>query len=355
MIPSKIYFVVGEQSGDQHAADVIAELLTKNASTQIRGRGGDNMQNAGCELSFHYNKMALMGFTKVILNLGKIRKHLQEVEDDIRNFNPDVVIFVDYPGFNLRLASKLYQDFQLIYYIAPKVWAWNTKRVKKIEKYIDKVFSILPFEVEFFKKHGVDVTYVGNPSVAQVSKYQKNDDNHNENHLALLPGSRKQEIKNALPFMLESAKKLGMPFKISKAQSIEKEFYLQYIESQDQLVENMYDLLAGSSLAIVTSGTATLETALFNVPQVVCYKTDWFSSVIGKLVLQVPYISLVNLIVNKPIVKELIQEECTSKAITTELIRLKENRKSVLDQYKEVHSQLGELLPHVELVKQLES
>jgi lipid-A-disaccharide synthase len=331
----KIYLIAGETSGDIHGAALIKALLAENSNLEIRAVGGPQMEKAGASIAFDYRSSAIMGFMEVLKNLRKIKRHFRRVEQDIRDFNPEKVICIDYPGFNLRLAKRIYRDFQMHYYIAPKAWAWNTKRSVKLAEYFDTVNCILPFEIEFFKNYDVPAVYVGNPSTNQVDRYLEDHRATPQNYVAIFPGSRVQEIQRILPFMLEAIRKTGLDYKISKAPDMELEVYKPFIDSKEQLISDNYQLLLNAQAALVTSGTATLETALFGVPQVVLYRASAISYAIGKRVVRVPYISLVNLIANKPIVEELIQEDCNHKNITSSLnsILTKEARAAMISEY----------------------
>jgi len=341
----KIYLVAGELSGDTHGADLIHELLLRNDEVEIRFMGGDLMSAAGGKLAFHYKDFAIMGFVEVLRSLKKISAFLRAVQKDIENFNPDQVIFIDFPGFNLRLAKRL-PSFSLHYYIAPKAWAWNKKRVHVLAKHFKTVNCILPFEADFFKSFGVNAKYVGNPSMNQVQSYISTHEPNGEEYIALFPGSRRQEVERVLPVMLKSIKSFqDKKYKISKASSLDSEVYLPFIESESQLYTDNYELLHGAKAALVTSGTATLETALFNVPQVVCYIANPTSYWIAKRLVSLKYISLVNLIANSEIVTELIQKECNSTRIRQELqhILTDKGRKTMLDGYGKMKEKLLEI------------
>ena len=339
----KIYLVAGELSGDTHGAGLIRELLSRSESFDIRYMGGNLMEKEGGVLAFHYSEFAIMGFVEVLKNIRKISAYLKEVENDIKSFQPDHVIFIDFPGFNLRLAKRL-SFLNLHYYIAPKAWAWNKKRVHTLAKYFSTVNCILPFEVEFFSKYGVPAKYVGNPSVNQVDTFLSKNRSQKGNYIALFPGSRKQEVERVLPIMLESIGAFpGIEFRISKASSLRFEVYEPFIQDKSQLFEDNYKLLQDAKAALVTSGTATLETALFNVPQVVCYIANPISYFIAKRLVKLKYISLVNLIADESIVTELIQNECTENSITEHLnyIISDEGQKQITTGYETVRTKLS--------------
>ncbi len=354
----KIYLVVGEHSGDIHGAELILEILRKSPNAEIRYMGGDSMEKAGGKLAYHYKDVAIMGFIEVLKNLSKIKKHLKNVRKDIELFSPDKIVFIDFPGFNLRLAKKLFSKFELHYYIAPKAWAWNKKRVYALAKYIKQVHCILPFEVDFFSPFGVQASYVGNPSKSQVETYLSKNSAQEKEYIALFPGSRKQEIERILPIMLEVIKRFEKEsFKISKAANLPYEVYMPFVASADQLYEDNYALLNGAKAALVTSGTATLETALFGVPQVVCYVANNISYQIAKRLVSVEYISLVNLIAGKEVVTELIQESCQPDQIEKELRKILslEGSQSMLTSYQKIREKLGKEISSQNVAKSLTS
>ncbi|MDX5422868.1 MAG: lipid-A-disaccharide synthase [Hymenobacteraceae bacterium] len=326
----KYYIIAGERSGDLHASNLIKQLKKKDPAAQIRGWGGDMMQDAGMELVRHYQEMAFMGFAEVFKSLRKILGFLKECKEDIRQYQPDVVILVDYAGFNMRIARFAKgQGIKVFYYISPKIWAWNQGRVHNIKKVVDRMFVIMPFEQDFYARFDYKVDYVGNPVNDSVTDHvpctdfrAKNRLYNNKPIIAILPGSRRQEIENMLHVMLSVLPSFrDYQFVVAGVSNFSKEYYEQYNKDPNIKIiyDQTYDLLAHAKAALVTSGTATLETALFNVPQVVCYKTSAISYAIGKMVIKVPYISLVNLIADRPVVTELIQEDFTPKKIVAEL------------------------------------
>lgn len=338
----KIYLIAGETSGDIHGAALIKALLEEHSKLEIRAVGGPQMEQAGASISFDYRSSAIMGFIEVLKNIRKIKRHFSRVEQDIRDFNPEKVICIDYPGFNLRLAKRIYRDFQMHYYIAPKTWAWNTKRSVKLATYFERVNCILPFEIEFFKTYNVPALYVGNPSKNQVDQYLNENIANPQNYVAIFPGSRVQEIQMILPFMLEAIRETGLDYKISKAPNMDRAVYQPFIERTEQLISDNYQLLINAKAALVTSGTATLETALFGIPQVVLYRASSISYAIAKRVVRVPYISLVNLIANKPIVEELIQEDCNRTNIISSLNKIldKDGREQMISDYRNLRKLL---------------
>ncbi|MCC9166141.1 lipid-A-disaccharide synthase [Pontibacter harenae] len=328
----KYYIIAGERSGDLHASNLIKQLRQKDTAAEIRGWGGDMMEAAGMELVKHYRELAFMGFAETISNLFKILGFISECKADIKAFQPDVVILVDYAGFNMRIAKfAKSRGLKVFYYISPKIWAWNQGRVHKIKKVVDRMFVIMPFEEEFYGRFDYKVDYIGNPVNDSVTDHVVNPDFRTKNKLnrkpliAILPGSRAQEIENMLDVMLSVLPYFrDYQFVVAGVSNFSKEYYEQYNKDPNIrfVYDQTYDLLANSEAALVTSGTATLETALFGVPQVVCYKTSTISYTIGKMVIKVPYISLVNLIANKPVVTELIQDDFTAKRLTAELKQL---------------------------------
>ena len=353
----KYYIIAGEASGDLHASNLMAEIKKKDAKAEFRGFGGDRMKKEGLDLVKHYRSMAYMGFVEVAVNLRKVLGNISLCKKDILNYQPDVVILVDYPGFNFRIADFAHdKGIKVVYYISPQIWAWKRRRVHKIRKSVDKMLVILPFEEEFYKRYGVDVTYVGNPLLDELAKIgtpnrsiflRRNSLGEKREIIALLPGSRRQEVKRVLPVMLKAAKHFpNYQFVIGAVSSLDKSLYKDIIGTADVfLVENQtYELLQNSSAALVTSGTATLETALFSVPEVVCYKATNFSYRLAKWMIKVKYISLVNLVMDKEVVKELIQNDLTERKIVKELDSLLHNGKRqrrLLEDYEELKGKLG--------------
>jgi lipid-A-disaccharide synthase len=350
----KYYIIAGEASGDLHGSNLIKELKKIDDSADIRCWGGDLMQQAGGELAKHYRDLAFMGFTEVVKNLGAILNNLKFCKQDVLAFKPDALVLIDYPGFNLRIAKwakqqKLFTESggKVVYYISPQVWAWKENRVKKMKENIDKMIVIIPFEKDYFKnKWNWDVEYVGHPLVEVIDSYKLRMAGYEadindlpSNIIALLPGSRKQEIEKKLPVMLEVSKFFpDHQFTIAEAPSVENEFYQSFTRpySNVSAVRNQtYNLLLHAKAALVTSGTATLETALFGVPEVVCYKGSPISYQIAKRVIKVKYISLVNLIMDKLVVKELIQHDLTAENLKHELHELLTNENRIAEMKKE--------------------
>ncbi|MBB6236022.1 lipid-A-disaccharide synthase [Pedobacter sp. AK013] len=349
----KYYLVAGEASGDLHGANLMKALKAEDGEAVFRYFGGDKMKTEGGELVKHYADMAFMGFTEVILNLRTIFRNLKVCKDDILNWKPDVLILIDFPGFNLKIAAFAKANgIKVCYYISPKVWAWNQKRVLKIKKVVDHMFCILPFEVDFYKEWGMKVDYVGNPLLDEIAQFTP-DVNFRENNqlggekiIALLPGSRKQEIARLLPVMLSITESYPhCIFAIAAAPSFTEAYYHQFMGDKKVklLFNNTYNLLHYAHAAIVASGTATLETALFKVPQVVVYKGGTISIAIARMLVKIKFISLVNLIVNKKIVTELIQEDCNTQKVNEALKIIMEGagRNMMLKDYDELLLLMG--------------
>ena len=349
----KYYVIAGEASGDLHASNLIKELKTHDSEAQFRCWGGELMEKQGSEVVRHYKDLAFMGFLEVVLNLPTILKNFKFCEQDILSFNPDVVVLVDYPGFNLRIAKFLKEKgIRVFYYISPQVWAWHSSRVNKIKQYVDRMFVILPFEKDFYARWNYEVDFVGHPLMDAVVSRKRNvhfyADNQLENKkiIAILPGSRKQEIQRMLPVMIEMVHLFpGYQFVVAGLTHLGEDFYRGFIHHpQVQLVmDQTYDLLNNAFAAMVTSGTATLETALFHVPQVVCYKGNWLSYFLGKRLVGVDYIALVNLIMGKEVVKELIQSELNAKKLRSALENILEDKQriEIRSQYQELRQKLG--------------
>ena len=325
----RYYLIAGEASGDLHGSNLIRELKKLDVSADFRCWGGDLMQAAGGTLVKHYRDLAFMGFIEVIANLRTIMRNLRFCRKDILTFSPDVLILIDYPGFNLRIAEWAHQQqIKTVFYISPQVWAWKENRVQQIKKFVNKMLVILPFEEAFYKKWNYEVEYVGHPLVEVVDQAVASEpavpaisvSPLNDPHIvALLPGSRRQEISRKLPIMLEVSKLFPRhTFVVARAASLEDSFYDNLMQSYPKVrsVRNKtYELLMNAKAALVTSGTATLETALFGVPEVVCYKGSNISYQIAKRLIRIKYISLVNLIMNKEVVKELIQNDMNVKQV----------------------------------------
>lgn len=328
----KYYIIAGEASGDLHGSNLIKELIKKDTDADIRCWGGDKMEAAGGKLVKHFRDLAFMGFVEVLFNLKTILRNIAYCKKDIEDYKPDVLVLIDYPGFNLRIAEWAHrQGIKVTYYISPQVWAWKANRVKKMKVNIDKMLVILPFEKDYFKTvWNWDVEYVGHPLVKVIDEAIENNNQqstiNNQPKIAILPGSRKQEILKKLPVMLEVSKHFPeYEFVVAKAPGLDDEFYQPLLAPYNNVssVSNQtYPLLANATAAMVTSGTATLETALFGVPQVVCYKGNPISYSIAKRLIKIKFISLVNLIMDKEVVKELIQHEMNAENLTKELTKI---------------------------------
>lgn len=358
----KYYLIVGEASGDLHASNLMRALRREDPEAEFRFFGGDLMASVGGVCVRHYKTLAYMGFVPVLLHLRTILRNMDYCKSDIEAWNPDVLILVDYPGFNLKIAQyiKLHTQIPVFYYISPKIWAWKEYRIKNIKRDIDALFSILPFEVEFYQKHDYPVHYVGNPCVDAVAAFREgfseSFDEYVSAHqwgkkpiVALLAGSRKQEIKDNLTLMMQAARSFpDYQFVVAGAPGIEPEFYQQYIDADTEIVfGETYRLLSHATAALVTSGTATLETALFRVPQVVCYYTaaGKLVSLLRRLVLKVPFVSLVNLIAGKEVVTELVAGDMSARSVKRELALILpggKKRKQMLEDYGNLIQILGE-------------
>jgi lipid-A-disaccharide synthase len=351
----KYYIIAGEASGDLHGSNLIKELKKLDRNYSFRCWGGDLMNEQTNNLAKHHKDYSYMGFLEVFLNLYTIIKNISFCKSDILKYNPDIIIYIDFPGFNLRIAEWAKKNgFNNHYYISPQIWAWKESRIKLIKKVIDKMYVILPFEKKFYKeKHNFDVSFVGHPLMDEINKRNSEDTSKLSQKISknktilLLPGSRDQEIKKLLPIMLSVVSKFkDYKFIIGAAPSQKLSIYQDYIkDSNVEIIQNKtYELLKNCTAAIVTSGTATLESALFKVPQIVCYKSSWTTYLIGKILLKnLNYISLVNLIANKLIVKELIQNACSKKNLIKELniILEKEERAKIISNYNELENSLG--------------
>ena len=351
----KYYIIAGERSGDLHGSNLIKGIRKHDPNAQIRAWGGDMMQDAGAEIIKHYRDLAFMGFFEVVKNLFTILSFLSFFKKDIKNFQPDVVILIDYAGFNMRVAKFAKNSgFRTFYYISPKVWAWNQSRAFKIKQFVDKMFVIFPFEKDFFKRYNYEVEYVGNPLFDAIADFTSEEDFRKSARLgqkpiiALLPGSRKQEVETMLPLMMSQVYEFpDHQFVIGAVSNLPKELYARWqsIFPVKLVIDDAYNLLSVADAALVTSGTATLETALFNVPQVVCYRGGWAAYQVYKRVIRVPFVSLVNLIAGREVVKELLQYELTKENLTEELSKITINqttRQNQLNGYSEIRKILGE-------------
>ena len=351
----KYYIIAGEASGDLHGSNLIKAIKKKDQAAEFRFWGGNLMQDAsGVKPVKHYRDLAFMGFLEVAKNIKTILGNIKFCKKDIAAYMPDVLVLVDYPGFNLRIAEFAKSlGIRVVYYISPQLWAWKEGRVETVKKYVDDMLVILPFEEDFYKKHQFNAQFVGHPLLdaignlpkISVSDFKSKHDLDQREIIALLPGSRKQEVEKMLEIMLSVRPFFSnYQFVIAGAPSLDKDFYEKYVDDQVHFVSNeTYDLLRCSKAALVTSGTATLETALLNVPEVVCYRSSAVSYEIGKrLVKNIKYISLVNLIMDAEVVKELIQKELNTENLVKELnLVLKENRSKILGDYQLLKDKLG--------------
>lgn len=360
----RYYFIAGEASGDIHASHLMAAIKEEDAEARFRCFGGDMMAAEGAELVQHYRDLAYMGFIPVLMHLRTILRGMKRCQEDILNWQPDAVILVDYPGFNLKIARfvKQHSSIPVYYYISPKIWAWKEYRIKDIKRDIDALFSILPFEVQFYEKHHYPIHYVGNPTVDEVDAFLKEhpadgeafrQDNHLDARpiIALLAGSRKQEVRDNLCRMVEAAKSYSKDYQLvlAAAPGLADDFYREYAAGLDIRIvrDQTYRLLQHSTAALVTSGTATLETALLRVPQVVCYymKAGRLASIARRLILKIPYISLVNLVAGEEVVPELVAEQMNPENVRRHLASILPGgsaRNAQLQGYDRMATILGE-------------
>ncbi|MBM3403478.1 MAG: lipid-A-disaccharide synthase [Bacteroidetes bacterium] len=354
----RFYIIAGEASGDLHAGNLMKELKILHPQAVFRGQGGDRMIQQGLDLTRHYKDTALMGFTEVLGNLKSVLKNIASCKRDISAFQPDAVILVDYPGFNLRMAEYAKKrGFRVYYYISPQVWAWHRSRVNLIKKYVDKMIVILPFEKEFFSRHNVPVEYVGHPLLdvfrkevneEEVKTFCERNNLASKPIIAILPGSRKQEVEKMLGIMLGMISEfLNYQFVIAGTRSVPEELYQKFLKDHPAhlVYDQTYLLLKNAKAALVKSGTATLETALLNVPQIVCYKGGYVSYQIAKRLVDVKYISLVNLIMGKEVVRELVQEQLNYWNIKSSLNQVLNDPSTIrrmLNDYEQLRIVLGE-------------
>ncbi len=356
----RYYFIAGEASGDLHASNLIRSLVALDRDAFIRGFGGELMEQAGMQLVKHYREMAFMGFIPVLMNLRTIGRNMKTCQEDLLRFQPDVLVLIDYPGFNLRMAAfAKSKGIKVYYYISPKIWAWKTYRIKQIKAYVDEMFTILPFETEFFRKYDFQVNYVGNPVLDAVTAAPPKKtfaEFCRENHLpekpvvALLPGSRLQEIRSLLPRMLKAASAFqSHQVIITAAPNIPDEIYAELTSGYETtlLKGKTYDVLQQADAAVLASGTVSLEAGVIGCPQVVCYRMagGLFFFWIGRLVIKVKWASLVNLILGREAVKELLQQNCSASNIRSELNRIltqKDYRDQILKSYGELRQKLGD-------------
>jgi lipid-A-disaccharide synthase len=350
----KFYLIAGEKSGDLHGSNLIKALKRLSPGSIFRGFGGDEMKKAGMDVQVHYREMAFMGIVQALLNIRKISRWLSFCKNDIVQFKPDVIILIDYGGFNMRVAKFAKpMAFKVFYYISPKVWAWNVGRAWKLKATVDRMFCILPFEKDFFKKFDWDVDYVGNPVLDAVKGFVPDPNFIKSNNLgekgkliALLPGSRRIELELMTPLLIEVIKEFPKNhFVVAAIAELDQSLYQSFkaVANVSFVFDSTYDLLAHAHAAIVTSGTATLETGLFNIPQLVVYKARVLEYVIGSRLVKVDHISLVNLIANRAILKEFIQHEANVRNVSAELAKLIDDdgyRDTMKAGYREVYAKL---------------
>lgn len=349
----RYYLLAGEASGDLHGSNLIKAIIKLDPNAEIRAWGGDRMEAAGANVVKHYRELAFMGFLEVLLNIRTIFRNIKLAKEDIQTYKPDVLIFIDYPGFNMRIAQwAKHSGFRVVYYISPQVWAWKENRVKKLKASVDRMLVILPFEKAFYQKWKWDVIYVGHPLMEAIDQFRQNRNAtslpiSNRKIIAILPGSRKQEILAKLPIMLSMVKHYPeFDWMVAMAPGQDSEFYADFKKEYPDVhfvLNQTYELLIHAEAALVTSGTATLETALFEVPQVICYKGNPLSYQIAKRLISIKYIGLVNLIMDKLVVKELIQDEFNTIELRKELDRILHDdkaRNQIKSDYRNLKSML---------------
>lgn len=361
----KLFFIAGEASGDQHASVVIERIKKENPEVEIICWGGDLMESAGATLLSHYKNRAIMGFIEVIRKIRTIKSYLNQAKEDIIRENPDVLILVDNPGFNMPLAKFAKENgIKVYWYIAPKVWAWNEKRVKSLKKYVDELFVIFPFEIDYFKKHNINAHFVGNPTLEAVKSFksQKIKPLYSEKTIALLPGSRKNEVASLLPTFLKTVQaieKENVKIIVAGAPGLDVQFYQDILDQQDLSGEvkfgETFNILNTCSqtdgYALVASGTATLETSLFEVPQVVAYKVSPITYWLGKTLVGIKYVSLVNILLNRALIEEHLQK-VNIKTLSEAIVRLENNKNQINKGYRELKEILDiESESVVELIK----
>lgn len=346
----KYYIIAGERSGDLHAGNLVKAIKDRDPSSSFRGFGGEYMQQAGVDLAVHYRDMAFMGLVELLINANKIRKYIRQCREDILANKPDVIILIDYGGFNLQIARFGKKNgIKIFYYIPPKYWAWYQNRALWLKPHVDRLFVILPFEKKFFKKFDWESDYVGNPVLDAVKSHVVDDQFRSKNQLqlnvpciALLPGSRKQELKRIIPLMASIVRRFpGHQFVVAAVNNLEQSLYQEISDLRNVklIFEDTYNLLLNSTAAIVTSGTATLETGLFRVPQIVVYKANGISYWLAKILVSVSFISLINLIAGKEVVKEMIQAEATPDNVCRELTKLLDDntyRQKMREEYNQI-------------------
>lgn len=341
----RLYVIAGEASGDLHGANFLKALRAIAPAVEVRAWGGDRMQAQGAHIVKHYRELAFMGFAEVVMNLRTILRNINFCKEDIAQWKPDAIFLIDYPGFNLRIAEWAHgQGIKVFYYISPQIWAWKKGRVHTIKRVVDRMFTILPFEKDFYARYGMQVDFVGHPLLDEIAGAPPRETPQEDSrYVALLPGSRKQEIGTMLPVMLAAAKHFPRyDFLVAAAPSVPRSYYegLMRGSNAELVVGDTYGVLRKSKAALVTSGTATLETALFGVPEAVCYKGSVVNVWLAKRLVKVKYISLVNLIMDKPVVQELIQEHMTERVLRAELDRLLHDA----EYRRDMHRDMADLL-----------
>ncbi len=355
---SDIFIICGERSGDLHGSFIVKKLLAKDPNLKIHCWGGDLMKKAGAVVLENYKNYSIMGFFEVFLNLNHLNKKIKLCKKQILHFNPKVLLLIDFPGFNLRIAkfSKI-KGFNVHYFIPPKAWAWNRKRAKTLSKYVDKIYSILPFEVDFFREYNCNISYVGNPLMNQIN-LNVNKTNNKIKTISLLPGSRESELKYSLPVFKKIVSEFrGFDFLVCGVSNLKKELYSDINEFNNVTLffDKTYDIVSSSDISIVMSGTASLEVSLLNIPQIVVYKASWISYLIAKLIVKIKFISLVNLILEKKVVTELIQNDFNSYKVILEINKLddKERKLKMLKEYNQLRKKIGNKVAENEICKVL--
>ena len=345
-----IFIVSGEKSGDIHGSHIIENLLKINSSLKISCWGGDHMKNAGGNIIENYSSYSIMGFIEVLYKLPIIFRKLKKCKQDILELNPRLILLIDFPGFNLKVAKFAKENgFKVHYYIPPKVWAWNSRRISILKKYVDKIYSILPFEKKYFLKHSLNIEYVGNPLIKKIKDFLKKKSYSSATKVvSLLPGSRISELKKSIPeFKILSRKLPEYSFNICGLKELPKDIYndINKLENVNIFYDNTYNVIYNSKFSVVMSGTASLEVALLGIPQVVVFKASTISYLIAKLLIKVNFISLVNLVLSKSCIKELIQNKFNSKAIINELKKIENNnsyKNNMLNNYLELKERIGD-------------
>ena len=356
---SDVFIICGERSGDLHGSQIVKKLLSEKPNLKIHCWGGELMEKAGATVLENYRTYNIMGFIEVLFKLNHIYKKISLCKSHIIDYNPKVILLIDFPGFNLKIAkfSKI-NGFKVHYFIPPKAWAWNKIRAKTMSRYVDKIYSILPFEVDFFRKYNCNISYVGNPLISQISEKRK-DKNNFTNTISLLPGSRESELKYSLPIFKKIIEELkGYDFKVCGVNNLNKQLYsdINKFNNVTLFFDKTYDVVSSSNISIVMSGTASLEVSLLNIPQIVVYKASWISYLIAKIMVKIKYISLVNLILNKRVVPELIQNDFNHNNVIFEINKMNNKliTSSMLNDYSLIRKKIGNKISENEVYKILE-